>query len=853
MMRKIKERSFSGHLSQGPEEYEKIHARISRKAAAEGIVLLKNEDRLLPVRKGSRIALFGAGASRTVKGGTGSGDVNERESVSIFRGLKDAGYVITTEEWIAEYEELYMKKRREWKAEIQRKREAAQTSGNGGVDFFTVYSRTPFSVPAGPEVYRTEADLAVYVLSRAAGEGADRHASGGDYYLSGEEHRMLADLCGMYENVLVIVNTGGVTDLSFADEFPQVRGLLFVGQPGQEGGHAVADIISGVAVPSGKLTDTWALRYEDYPNSETFSHNNGNVEKERYEEGIYVGYRCFDTFGIPVRYCFGYGLSYTEFSIETGGAAVDRDGRVHVPVTVTNCGDVYTGKEVVQVYVSLPEGRLDKERRRLCAFAKTEELMPGACQTLDLSFTAEDLASYDERRAAWVLEKGLYGIFVGSSLESSTVRAALELPEEKVLAVAEHICPPEEMPDELALDAEERRMLYDELESLTEDVPRVLYDLSGKETEYFNYDHEEPEDEAAELAACLDTEQLVQLATGDPGKGQDSHLGSAGSSVPGSAGQTSQCAEAQGIADIILADGPAGLRLTKRYTVRDGRIVRLPVEATFENGFLYDGPKAEGTDYYQYCTAFPAGTLLAQSWNEELAAEVGSAVGDEMERFGITLWLAPGMNIHRNPLCGRSFEYYSEDPVISGRIAAAVTKGVQSHPGCGTTIKHFACNNQEDNRMGSDSILSERALREIYLRGFGIAIRESQPMSIMTSYNLVNGVHAANNYDLCMKAARCEFGFKGVIMTDWCTTENGDDCTASGCMRAGNDLVMPGQLSDHENIRCALADGTLSERELRNCITRLVRIVLRSNAYEGQGDAPCTQAGCGGSPSGSMA
>ena len=325
MVRKIKQRGFSGHPGQEPEEYEKIHARISRKAAAEGIVLLKNEDQLLPVRKGSRIALFGAGASRTVKGGTGSGDVNERESVSIFRGLKDAGYVITTEKWIAEYEELYMEKRREWKAEIQRKREAAQTSENGGVDFFTVYSRTPFSVPAGPEVYRTEADLAVYVLSRAAGEGADRHASEGDYYLSGEEHKMLSDLCGMYENVLVIVNTGGVTDLSFADEFPQVRGLIFAGQPGQEGGHAVADIISGAAVPSGKLTDTWALRYEDYPNSETFSHNNGNVEQERYEEGIYVGYRCFDTFGIPVRYCFGYGLSYTEFSIETGSAAADRE------------------------------------------------------------------------------------------------------------------------------------------------------------------------------------------------------------------------------------------------------------------------------------------------------------------------------------------------------------------------------------------------------------------------------------------------------------------------------------------------------------------------------------------------
>lgn len=503
---------------------------------------------------------------------------------------------------------------------------------------------------------------------------------------------------------------------------------------------------------------------------------------------------------VPVRYGFGYGLSYTQFEIETEEVCVDRTGRVTVSVKVTNCGDTFPGREVVQIYVSLPEGRLEKERRRLCAFAKTKELAPGESQRIEMTFEAEDMASYDERRSSWILEPGCYGIFVGDSLDASVLQEALELSEEKILTVAEQICPPKEVLDELSLDTEERRMLYDELALQISGVPKITYDLSGRQTEYFRYDYTEPEDEAAELVSGLTEDQLVQLAAGDPAKGQGSQLGSAGISVPGSAGQTSGCAEEEGIAEIILADGPAGLRLNQSYTVKEGEIIPLPIEGAFEKGFLYDGPKAEGTEYYQYCTAFPIGTLLAQSWDEELAAEVGSAAGDEMERFGITLWLAPGMNIHRNPLCGRNFEYYSEDPLVSGRIAAAVTKGVQSHPGCGTTIKHFACNNQEDNRMNSDSILSERTLREIYLRGFGIAVREAQPMSIMTSYNLINGIHSANNYDLCTKAARCEFGFKGVIMTDWCTTEVDDRCTASGCMRAGNDLVMPGQFSDQENI-----------------------------------------------------
>ena len=350
---------------------------------------------------------------------------------------------------------------------------------------------------------------------------------------------------------------------------------------------------------------------------------------------------------------------------------------------------------------------------------------------------------------------------------------------------------------------------------------------------FYKKNSELVEKEAAEFVDTLSIEELIDLAAGDPGKAQGGNLGAAGISVPGSAGETHRCAIEKGLASIVLADGPAGLRLMKYYHVNDGRIVSMPFEFSLEGGLFYDGPTdLPGERYYQYCTAIPVGTMLAQTWNTGLIQEVGAMIGKEMEYFGVTLWLAPGMNIHRNPLCGRNFEYYSEDPYVAGTIAASMTKGVQSNYGCGTTIKHFACNNQEDNRMGSDSIVSERSLRELYLKGFEIAVKESHPLSIMTSYNLINGIHAANSYDLCTDVARNEWGFDGAIMTDWTTTENGADCTASGCMRAGNDLVMPGCFGDHDNLKKELEEGTLKPEDLKACIARLVSVIWRSNQYE---------------------
>ena len=834
MTRTLKERTFSGIMNPEIQPWETEHRKVARRAAAEGMVLLKNEDHILPLKAGSAVALYGAGAGKTIKGGTGSGDVNEREKVSICEGMKNAGFQITTEAWINRYNEIYDKARQDWKNDI------LSRTGYGAdtMSFFEVYSTTPFIMPAGDKIKKSEGDeaeTAIYVLSRIAGEGADRQADKGDYYLKDEEYEMLADICANYENVIVVINAGAQVDLSFMDEFTNIKALLTIVQPGMEGGNAFADVVSGKVNPSGKLTDTWAYKYEDYPNAETFSHNNGNVETEVYEEGMYVGYRYFDTFDVPVRYGFGFGLSYTDFEINDYCLESLDNKKLTVSVQVKNIGKV-SGKEVVQVYASLPGGILEKEAHRLAAYAKTSELKPGESEKITAEISLEHLTSYDEKRAAWILESGFYGIWIGNSLADEKLCGGVKLDNEVILRQVKNLFPLKQELDEKTQTSGKTSSRAKEAEKLAAEQKLNVAELHAADftAEVIEYkkNSELCEKDALDFVNTLTEKELIDLAAGDPGKAQGGNLGAAGISVPGSAGETHRCAIDKGLASIVLADGPAGLRLMKYYHVNDGSIVTMPFEFSLEGGLFYDDSRElPGERYYQYCTAIPVGTLLAQTWNRALIREVGAMIGTEMEYFGVTLWLAPGMNIHRNPLCGRNFEYYSEDPYVAGTIAAAMTEGVQSNYGCGTTIKHFACNNQEDNRMGSDSVISERTLREVYLKGFEIAVRESQPLSIMTSYNLINGVHAANNYDLCTETARNEWGFKGMIMTDWTTTEVDEKCTASGCMRAGNDLVMPGCFGDHDNMHKELAEGTLKIEDLKACIARLVSVIWKSNQY----------------------
>lgn len=833
-----KKRGFSGTTQKQARAYELTHRALSGRAAREGMVLLKNEGQLLPLQKGSKVALFGAGAVVTIKGGTGSGDVNARETVSIADGLEQAGFSLTTKQWLSSYRHIYDQERIRWREAVWKKADASTDQTMG---FFDAYTSTPFLIPSGAPAYATDTDTAVFVLSRNAGEGADRYCAPGDYYLTAQEKELLTQVCGLYAHVVVVLNIGGLVDLCFLDSFSAIEAVIYAQQPGMEAGSALAALLCGEADFSGKLTDSWAYRYEDYPSAPTFSHNNGDITQDRYEEGIFVGYRFFDTYEKPVRYCFGYGLSYTQFSLQTMGITHFDLGTDHaeigVQVQVTNTGK-YTGREVVQVYVSCPQSGMEKEYRRLAGYAKTQLLMPGQMQELMIRFPLEALSSFSEQLPGFVLEQGRYGIFVGSSLDASQPEASLLLQDELIAQRTKHICPLQTDLRDTALlppfPAERIAARRADWERALAGKPEILLHQGDLVTRSALYTegYEEIPQEVQTYVDSLSTDQLIRLATGEIGNSK-SNLGSAGKSVPGSAAQTSTCALEQNLASIVLADGPAGLRLIREYQVENGEMVPAPLEMSMEQGFLCrEQPEKRGETWYQYCTAFPVGTLLAQTWDTELLREVGKAVAQEMQLFGVTLWLAPGMNIHRNPLCGRNFEYYSEDPLVSGLCAAAITRGVQSEYGCGTTIKHFACNNQEDNRKHSNSIVSERALRELYLRGFEIAVRISQPMAMMTSYNLINGVHAANSHDLCTAVARNEWGFRGLIMTDWTTTHDGPDCTASGCMRAGNDVVMPGIGGDHENMRAELAEGTLSIRQLKRSVCHLVMTIWQSNQYE---------------------
>ena len=841
MKRRTRERT--GTLSDAVTQRELDNRALAREAAAEGFVLLKNENKALPLAKGSKIGLYGAGAVCTVKGGTGSGDVNERDSINIYDGLKNAGFQVTSASWLEAYNKVYDEARLAW-------RDLILSRINGGnTSFIEAYFTTKFIQPDGPDIGAAAkgdgADVAVYVIRRIAGEGADRRDEAGDYFISEGEKALLAQVCEAYKQVVLVLNTGGLIDLAFTEEFSNIDAIVQYVQAGQEGGNALADILVGDVTPSGKMTDTWALTYGDYPNADFFSYKSGDVFCEEYREGIYVGYRYFDTFEVPVRYCFGHGLSYTTFDMNAVDISITGQGTKNVKLQVTaaikNTGDTYAGKEVMQVYVSCPQGKLPKEFRRLVGFGKTKLLAPGEEQTMTISVAIDQLTSYCEESAAWIMEAGAYGIWIGSSLDSAKLAGSVRLDADAVTSKLRNICPIEGKLEEFRPEAGKLQAREAAWHKDAEALPVVVLKSADIVTETVTYSAV-PDDlpgEAGEIVEKLSLDQLVAFATGDPSMGQGSTIGAAGQSVPGAAAETVKAAEGEpwNVASIVLADGPAGLRLHRDYQVENGQVVKKSFIQTHEDGlFVGEAEKAEkkGETYYQFCTAIPVGTLLAQTWNTELVCRIGEMIGHEMEEFEVTLWLAPGMNIHRNPLCGRNFEYYSEDPLVSGIMASAITLGVQKVPGCGTTIKHFACNNLEDNRKGSDSVIHERALREIYLKGFEIAVKNAQPMSIMTSYNLINGVHAANSYDLCSAAARDEWGFAGAIMTDWTTTTSSTAgiCTASGCMRAGNDMVMPGNPSDHENIREELACGTLDIRELKRCVWNTIRIILQSNQYE---------------------
>ncbi len=840
-------RFYSGQKTSAVQPRETAHRAAARAIAAEGIVLLKNSDGVLPL-KNKTVALYGDGIAHQIKGGTGSGDVNERENVYLLQGMLNSGVTVINEKAAAQARTDYDQALKDWAEDLMAKMAAQPTPEAGGSDmgFFKMLWEHPFVAPdtftVNPEEAK-KADVIVYLISRIAGEGSDRFDKKGDYYLTDKEEKELAELASLNENIVVLINTGSQIDLKSICANPSVKAILFVSQGGMEMGNSIADVLTGAVTPSGKLTDTWAVNYEDFPNSKTFSHNNGDVQNERYDEGIYVGYRYFDSFGVQAAYPFGYGISYTDFALETAGVTADSE-TVTVTVKVTNTGNTYSGKEVVQVYAACPQEKLKKEFKRLIGFGKTKLLSPGESQTLTITSPVKTLASFSEADGAWIVEKGVYGILAGTSSACYETAGLLKVDADAVIESVPHICPRQEndglveivRPDWVIEKLTAAMMADAEKKGLT---PVALAPAAEKK---YAVPASDCDAVARDIASKLTEDEMIALLMGEITKGQDNihegELVTTGIYVPGAAGETTGILEEKyGVPAVSLADGPAGLRLIQKYDVdrKSGLIYGSGILGAINSNFAPKYNRTDADTYYQFATAIPVGTLLASSWDVSLLEKIGTVVGEEMAEFGISWWLAPGMNIHRNPLCGRNFEYYSEDPLVSGVIAAAITRGVQSAPGVGTTIKHFAANNQEDNRTGSNSIVSERALREIYLRGFEIAVKSSQPMAIMTSYNKINGVHTANSYCLNTECARNEWGFAGIIMTDWTTTSTKVEghSVSHLCGKSGNDLIMPAHPDDVADYKAAFAEGKITRAEAEECCYRLIRLLLQSNRMEG--------------------
>ena len=788
-------------------EREKAHSELARKICAEGIVLLENKG-VLPL-KARKIALYGAGARHTAFGGTGSGENNPRYCVSVEEGLRSAGLEITSEKWLDEYDILFENEYLDYQAKLTKVMKKIPIAKR--MDYSAA---NPFYLPAGRPVNSTDeiCDTAVFVLTRQAGEGADRKDIPGDYYITEEEKELMLSVTEHHLDTILVLNTGSVIDLKFLDEI-KFSAVVLLMQGGMETGNSLADVLTGKVNPSGKLADTWAESYEDYPCSETFSERNPEKHQEDYKEGIFVGYRWFEKRHVKPRYPFGYGLSYTEFKVAYD--SISNSGTIiNVKASVTNTGKV-AGREVITLFISYPDSDHIREVRSLAAFAKSSLLEPGESELIEMEFDITDFAGFDRASSNFILEKGDYLIFLNGNPECMVV-----LDDTCVTETVKSMFKPDRNFEYCNVDKNSIVSLWLPYVTVTsDDIKTVTHD--------YNVPVMEHSEEIDRIVSGLSIKDMTKLIVGR------SYFGPFRHRVFGAVGYTTSKLIHKGVEAMPMADGPQGINLTrvsKKPLHNFYAIPTMPSAIRKTHKITQSGTvsdiKQNGNHYYQFCTSWPCETMIAQTWDTKLAYEMGDAIGKEMLEYGVVFWLAPALNIHRNPLCGRNFEYYSEDPVLTGYMAAEITKGVQSHEGCYVTLKHFAANNLETDRNVSSSNVHEKTLREIYLKAFRIAVTKADPKSVMCSYNKINGTYTALDYNLQTNVLRNEWGFDGIVMTDWFATGH-DESLDELCCKAGTDLIMPGHPFIPSKIRKALKNGLITKEDIERSARRIIKLALK--------------------------
>lgn len=754
----------------------KEHRDLSKEAAAEGMVLLKNDNHVLPLAPGSRAALFGKATFDYVKGGGGSGDVTVSYMTNLYDGFAALGY---KENLHAELADFY-------RDNVKKQYKEGKEPG------LTVEPELPEELCRRAAAFT---DTAIISICRFSGEGWDRKDE--DFYLTKEEKAMVEKVTRFFPKTIAVLNVGGMVDTSWFKDNDAISAVLLAWQGGMEGGLAAAELLCGRRNPCGKLSDTFAGCFEDYPSSENFHESDSYVE---YTDDIYVGYRYFET--IPgakekVNYPFGFGKSYTTFEWTENGVTKIGE-RIFVGADITNTGKM-AGKEVMQLYGSAPQGKLGKAKRHLLAFHKTRLLQPGETERITLSFSLADMASYDDmgkiQKSAYVLEKGTYEFHLGTSVrDTRKVPYECRLAEDKVVEqLTPRLVPTdltkrmrsdgsfEEMPAGVSNDPDASGLPAVNKESFDGLVP------SGHEIKDIYFWGQiykkgvRPFIEVAEGKMSLDEfvsqltdRELADLLGGQPNTGVANTCGIG--NLP-----------EYGVPSVMTADGPAGLRIQPACGI--------------------------------CTTAWPCATLLACTWNEDLLYQVGAAGAAEVKENNIGMWLTPAINIHRSPLCGRNFEYYSEDPLLAGVMAGAMVRGIQSQR-ISACVKHFALNNKETNRKNSDSRVSERAAREIYLKAFEHIVKEADPWCIMSSYNIINGHRASECHDLLQGILREEWGYDGLVTSDWWTF--GEHYKE---VKAGNDLKMACGFPDR--LIEAKEKGLLSREEMEISAKRVLELILK--------------------------